>query len=187
MSMVRVAVAVSIGLAVAACSNRSGTAGASAGATAAGVLPGSTAMVTPGTTAATPNTAVPGSTATPGALANGAPGAPVTITLDPWQDSGVSGQVQLMGEGDSTQVISSLSHAKPGQHQGFLHQGSCQKMGKIVARLGAMHVGKDSTGSDTTTAKVKLSMLTDGNHFAAYHEAGGRPGKAVACKEIPKS
>lgn len=108
-----------------------------------------------------------------------------SLTLNPWQNSGESGQVMLTPVGGTqTQVTVSFT-GKSGPHVGFLHSGSCQDMGAVVATLGALDVGASGTGTRTVTVDVPLSTLRDGHHFIAVHEANGTPGNAVACTDIP--
>ncbi len=114
-----------------------------------------------------------------------APGSPFSLTLNAWQGSGESGAVTFTPlTGEETQVQAQLT-GMPGPHQGFLHVGSCASMGAVVAKLGALSVGADRTGTLTTNVTLPLSVLRDGNHFIAFHQANGDPGNAVACTDIP--
>ncbi len=112
-------------------------------------------------------------------------GSPLSLTLSAWQNSGESGSVTFTPlTGEETQVQAQLS-GQPGPHQGFLHVGSCANLGAVVAKLGGLTVGANGTGTLTTNVDLPLSLLRDGNHFIAFHQANGDPGNAVACTEIP--
>ncbi len=112
-------------------------------------------------------------------------GSPLSLTLGAWQNSGESGTVNFTPlTAEETQVQAQLT-GTPGPHQGFLHVGSCAAMGAVVARLGALTVGADRSGTLTTNVGLPLSVLRDGNHFIAFHQANGDPGNAVACTDIP--
>ncbi len=112
-------------------------------------------------------------------------GSPLSLTLGAWQNSGESGSVTFTPlTAEETQIQAQLT-GTPGPHQGFLHTGSCAHMGAVVARLGALTVGADGTGTLTTNVSLPLSLLRDGNHFLAFHQANGDPGNAVACTDIP--
>ncbi len=110
---------------------------------------------------------------------------PLSLTLNAWQGSGESGSVTLTPlTPEQTQVQAQLT-GTPGPHLGFLHTGSCASMGAVVATLGALNVGTNGTGTLTTSVRLPLSILRDGNHFVAFHQASGNPGNAVACTDIP--
>ncbi len=112
-------------------------------------------------------------------------GSALSLALNAWQSSGESGSVTFTPlTADQTQVQAQLTGA-PGPHQGFLHVGSCANMGEAVAKLGALSVDANHTGSLTATVNLPLSLLRDGNHFIAFHQAKGDPGNAVACTDIP--
>ncbi len=110
---------------------------------------------------------------------------PFSLALDAWQGSGESGSVTFTPlTPEQTQVQAQLT-GKPGPHAGFLHVGSCASMGAVVGSLGALTVGANRTGTLTTNVGLPLSVLRDGNHFIAFHQANGDPGSAVACADIP--
>ncbi len=112
-------------------------------------------------------------------------GSPLSMTLSAWQNSGESGAVNFTPlNAEETQVQARLT-GTPGPHQGFLHVGSCANMGAVVAKLGALDVDANGTGTLTTNVSLPLSLLRDGNHFIAFHQANGDPGNAVACTDIP--
>ncbi len=112
---------------------------------------------------------------------------PLSLALAAWQGSGESGSVTFAPlTPEQTQIQAQLT-GKPGPHLGFLHAGSCQQMGDVIAQLGALNVAASGTGTLTTTVNVPLSTLRDGHHFIAFHEANGTPGNAVACTDIPTS
>ncbi len=112
-------------------------------------------------------------------------GSPLSLTLGTWQNSGESGTVNFTPlTAEETQVQAQLT-GTPGPHQGFLHVGSCASMGEVVAKLGALTVDANGTGTLTTNVDLPLSLLRDGNHFIAFHQANGDPGNAVACTDIP--
>ncbi len=112
---------------------------------------------------------------------------PLSLALAAWQGSGESGSVTFAPlTPEQTQIQAQLT-GKPGPHLGFLHVGSCASMGAVVANLGALNVGANGTGTLTTNVSLPLSLLRDGNHFIAFHQANGSPGNAVACTDIPAS
>ncbi len=112
-------------------------------------------------------------------------GSPLSLALNAWQGSGESGAVTFTPlTAEETQVQVQLT-GTAGPHQGFLHVGSCASMGAVVAKLGALDVDANGTGTLTRNVDLPLSLLRDGNHFIAFHEANGDPGNAVACTDIP--
>lgn len=46
-------------------------------------------------------------------------------------------------------------------------------------------MGAYGTGTLTANVSLPLSVLRDGNHFIAFHQANGDPGSAVAGTDIP--
>ncbi len=109
----------------------------------------------------------------------------LSLTLNPWMSSGESGTAVFVPISSTVTQVQATLTGTPGPHQGFLHVGSCRNMGAIVARLGALNVMANRTGSLTENVNVPLSVLRDGDHFIAFHQANGTPGNAVACTDIP--
>ncbi len=109
----------------------------------------------------------------------------LSLTLNPWMSSGESGTAVFVPISSTVTQVQATLTGMPGPHQGFLHVGSCRNMGAIVARLGALNVMANRTGSLTENVNVPLSVLRDGDHFIAFHQANGTPGNAVACTDIP--
>jgi len=111
--------------------------------------------------------------------------APLSLALNPWMSSGESGAATFIPLNSSQTQVQVRFTGQPGPHQGFLHVGSCQHMGAIVARLGTLNVASSGSGALTENVELPLSLLRDGNHFIAFHQANGNPGNAVACTDIP--
>lgn len=118
----------------------------------------------------------------------GASTAGTGVTLNPVGGSGVSGDMSATASGGGVTVMVSLRGAKgAGTHQGHVHTGTCDALGGVVAPLQPVTTDAGGSGSSTSTVSVPVATLMNGQHVVSYHEAGGNPGKSVACGAIPMS
>jgi hypothetical protein len=108
-----------------------------------------------------------------------------TATLAELAGSGVTGTVRLVPAATGTSVTVTLTGAREGVHQGHIHAGTCTNRGAAVVPLSPITVAAGGTGEATSTVEVPIATVRNGNHIVVYHEAGGAPGQAVTCAEIP--
>lgn len=167
-------------LAPAACGKGDGGAGGGAGADTSFT----SANTEPGAPPAMPDTARvdTASAVTDTALKNAAR----QVALAPVGNSGISGNATIVAAGNGVSITVTLRGAKgAGTHQGHVHAGTCDAPGAAVAPLQPVTTDASGAGSSSTAVSLPLSAVMNGEHVIAYHEAGGNPGKPVACGSIP--
>jgi hypothetical protein len=102
-------------------------------------------------------------------------------------NSGVRGDATLMAAGDLTQVRVELVGASGyGVHQGHLHEGTCEELGRPIEALTPVTTSEAGTGVVTSTVQMQKMDLIDGRHSIVYYEAGGNPGSPITCALIPE-
>ncbi len=127
-------------------------------------------------------------TATDTAAVQGTSGTdgPRTLTLDAANNSGVTGDVKMMPQGNGTEITVRLRGAPAGARmETGIHQGRCGSEGPDVAELNEVTMGEDRTGSSTTVVQVPMATIMNGQHAIHAHEPGGSSGRAAACANIP--
>ena len=164
-----------LALSVAACGG-GGEGGAEGGGdtTAAAVSPA------PAPSAATPPTTPAESTMT------GQSSATTPVQLTALNNSGVTGQAQIMEDGDAeTMVTVTLQGQGTATHPGHIHSGTCDQLGPVVAPLESVAMA-GGTGTSTSTIKVSMGTVMNGQHVVNFHAgAGANPMAPVACGAIP--
>ena len=117
-----------------------------------------------------------------GDTAGGHGAMPMTVQLASVQNSGVTGEATLTAQGEQTQATVRLAGLKgTGAHPGHIHQGTCDKLGSVVAPLPSITPGADGTGTATGTAAVPMNTAMNGQHVVNYHMPDGSP---AACGAI---
>jgi hypothetical protein len=108
------------------------------------------------------------------------------LTLDAANNSGVTGDVMMMPQGNGTEITVRLRGAPAGgRMETGIHQGRCGSEGPDVAELNEVTMGEDRTGSSTTVVQVPMATIMNGQHAIHAHEPGGSSGRAAACANIP--
>ena len=111
------------------------------------------------------------------------------LQLEAVNNSGASGQVDITPADGRTTIILTLDAGEAGgedgqRHMAHVHAGTCANIGQAVAPLEAVAT-VSARGSSTTLLGQDLHAIADGNHVVAAHEAGGNPGRPIACVAIP--
>ncbi len=163
-----------LALAVAACGGGDGEGAAEGGGDT------TTAAVSPTPSAATPPTTPAESTMT------GQSSATTPVQLTALNNSGVTGQAQIMEHGAAeTMVTVTLQGQGSGTHPGHIHSGTCDKLGGVVAPLESVAMA-GGTGTSTSTVKVSMGTVMNGQHVVNFHAGSGEnPMAPVACGAIP--
>lgn len=123
-----------------------------------------------------------------GAQVGGEAGAVTDVALHSENDSGVTGDARLTANGAQTVVsvrLAGAGAAQQGIHQGHIHRGTCADLGGISIRLSPITTDAAGAGEVTTAIDTAFAAIADGEHAISYHEAGGSPGKPIACGVIP--
>ncbi len=112
--------------------------------------------------------------------------APMTLSLDEVNGSGMSGTVTLTPRGDSTVVELTLNGARAGESvQSHIHFGTCQAPGGVVAPLHSVQIGSDGSGTSRTTVlrhQLDAARTEHGSLLVQAHSANMRP---AACADVP--
>lgn len=140
----------------------------------------SVAAVTPAPSATTPPTTPAESTMT------GHSSASTPVQLTALNNSGVTGQAQIMEHGAAeTMVTVTLQGQGSGTHPGHIHSGTCDNLGPVVAPLESVAMAS-GTGTSSSTVKVPMSTVMNGQHVVNYHAGSGEnPMAPIACGAIP--
>jgi len=162
-----------LALAVAACGGDGEGAAEGAGDTTTAAMP-------PAPSAATPPTTPAESTMT------GQSSATTPVQLTALNNSGVTGQAQIMEHGAAeTMVTVTLQGQGSATHPGHIHSGTCDQLGPVVAPLESVAMA-GGTGTSTSTVKVSMGTVMNGQHVVNFHAgAGENPMPPVACGAIP--
>jgi hypothetical protein len=142
-----------------------------------------TAVVVPAETApaATPAPAMPAESAMAGQTAGGQ-----SVAMNALNNSGVTGTAQVMahGEGESMVTVTLMGQGT-GTHPGHIHSGTCDNLGPVVVPLENV-VMNNGQGTSTSTVKVPMATVMNGQHVVNYHAGSGdNPMAPVACGAIP--
>ncbi|HEX8209034.1 MAG TPA: multicopper oxidase domain-containing protein [Longimicrobium sp.] len=164
-----------LALAVAACGGEG-----EGGAEGAGDTTTAAVSPAPAPSATTPPTTPAESTMT------GQSSATTPVQLTALNNSGVTGQAQIMEHGAAeTMVTVTLQGQGSGTHPGHIHSGTCDQLGPVVAPLQSVAMAS-GTGTSTSTVKVSMGTVMNGQHVVNFHAgAGANPMAPVACGAIP--
>ena len=112
--------------------------------------------------------------------------APSAVQMTALNNSGVNGQTQVMAHGDGeTMVTVTLQGQGSGTHPGHIHSGTCDSLGPVVAPLESVTLA-NGTGTSTSTVKVPLATVMNGQHVVNFHAGSGEnPMAPVVCGAIP--
>ena len=170
----RIWVLPALAVAAAACGGGEGGAEGAGDSTTAAVSPA------PAPSATTPPTTPAESTMT------GQSSATTPVQLAALNNSGVSGQAQIMEHGAAeTMVTVTLQGQGSGTHPGHIHSGTCNQLGAVVAPLESVAMA-NGTGTSTSTVKVSMGTVMNGQHVVNFHAGSGEnPMAPVACGAIP--
>lgn len=116
-----------------------------------------------------------GATGAGGTMAN-------TVTMQPLNNSGISGEATLSEQGGQVQVMVRLTGGQPNAtYPGHVHQGTCESLGAAVVPLESVTTDASGSGTSTSTVSQPLGTLANGSHVVNYHGEGGQ---AVSCGPI---
>ncbi len=105
----------------------------------------------------------------------------MVITLNPRNDSGVSGEAMAMHTAESVVVVVEVNGLPgEGEYAAHIHAGSCEAGGGVAAPLNPVMGLADGTGSSTTTLEAD-ALSADGSYFIMVHGEGGAP---IACGDV---
>jgi hypothetical protein len=104
------------------------------------------------------------------------------IALD---GSATRGSIYIDTRGDSPVISVALRGADEGVHQGHIHTGTCAQPGGAVVPLEPVETNAAGNGESISEVGIPADSLLNGQHIIVFHEAGGTPGAAVVCGEIP--
>jgi len=112
--------------------------------------------------------------------------APSAVQMMALNNSGVNGQTQVMAHGEGeTMVTVTLQGAGTGTHPGHIHSGTCDSLGPVVAPLESVTLA-NGTGTSSSTVKVPLATVMNGQHVVNFHAGSGAdPMAPVVCGAIP--
>lgn len=121
------------------------------------------------------------------ALAASPAQSPLTVKLDPLNNSGESGTAVLtdVGNGQLKVDVTITGEPADGSHLMHIHTGQCgPTLGPVVFPLTNV-----VNGASTTTITATLAALMDGNHAINVHLSKAQPDAAhyVACGNIPSA
>jgi hypothetical protein len=108
------------------------------------------------------------------------------VQMTALNNSGVTGQTQVMAHGDGeTMVTVTLQGQGTGTHPGHIHSGTCDSLGPVVAPLESVTMA-NGTGTSTSTVKVPMATVMNGQHVVNFHAGSGENAMApVSCGAIP--
>lgn len=110
-----------------------------------------------------------------------AEGDEVTVELESYNDSGVTGTVVFADNGDgTTEVLVDAPNAPAGRWPAQVHKGDCRKTGAVVAKLRPVEGGE----SRTESVDVALREVLAQDHYVSMHLKGQGLDTAVACAEV---
>ena len=108
-----------------------------------------------------------------------------TVQMMALNNSGVTGQAQIAGHSaDETMITVTLTGQGSGTHPGHVHAGTCDNLGAVVVPLQSVTLA-NGTGTSTSTAKVPLATVMNGQHVVNFHAGSGAdPMQPVVCGPI---
>ena len=126
----------------------------------------------------------------PAAPAEGAmagPAAPAPgVQMTALNNSGVTGTAQVMAHGEGESMVTvTLQGPGSGTHPGHVHSGTCDNLGPVVVPLESVTMAS-GTGTSTSTLKVPMATVMNGQHVVNFHAGSGdNPMAPVSCGAIP--
>jgi len=107
--------------------------------------------------------------------------AEATVTLEPVDDSGVSGQATVMHTEDELVVVLELEGLpEAGEFAAHIHAGSCAEGGPVAVPLNDVIADEEGFGTSTTALDAD-AIDHDGEYFFQVHSADGPP---IACGDL---
>ncbi len=107
---------------------------------------------------------------------------PLTVKLDPVNDSGISGTAVLTPRGDQTQIVVTIAGEPPGGSEPIhIHTGHCG------AALGGIKYPLKNVegGASTTVVDSSLALLETGGFAVNVHQSAANITTWIACGNIP--
>lgn len=106
----------------------------------------------------------------------------VNVTLNPLNNSGISGTAQLIAQGSQTEVIITETGEPAGASEpAHIHAGQCgPTLGKVVHPLKNVENGKSDT-----IVNAPLASLQTGGFAINVHESAANIKTYVSCGNIP--
>jgi len=110
----------------------------------------------------------------------------VTITLNQWKGSGISGTATLTARGDKTAVELQIEGERPGVHPNHIHRSTCAdpEPNPTYPLKDVVLNQADDEGRSQTTVDVPLSELWDGEFLILIHKSAEALGTYIACGDI---
>lgn len=106
------------------------------------------------------------------------------VTLQPVNDSGITGDITLAEEGTGTRITAHLMGLDSGAEiLGHVHRGTCESMASGLNALGEF--GPTAVGADgtlTATVPVTMTDLNSGQYAIAFHR--GEADQHIACADF---
>lgn len=100
---------------------------------------------------------------------------PMTISLEPLNESGVTGEVRATHRMDSVTVEVSVQGAPEGELPAHIHSGTCDSVGGVVAPLSPVQ------GGQSTTTLASSQVGENQETVVQVHDPSGQP---IACAEM---
>jgi hypothetical protein len=105
---------------------------------------------------------------------------PVSVAMEPKNESGVTGEATATHHGDSVTVEVSIAGASAeGEFMAHVHSGTCAETGGVLAALTSLQVSGGSGTSATTLAASEVPQ--DQGAVIQVHDTTGTP---VACGDL---
>ncbi|HEX8431547.1 MAG TPA: hypothetical protein VF625_09675 [Longimicrobium sp.] len=123
-------------------------------------------------------------------MAGDSAGAPMagasTVQMMALNNSGVTGQAQIAEHAaGETMIMVTLTGPGSGTHPGHIHSGTCDNLGPVVVPLESVTIA-NGTGNSSSTAKVPLATVMNGQHVVNFHVGSGEnPMTPAVCGAIP--
>jgi len=114
------------------------------------------------------------------------PPSPVTAKLETENRSRVTGEAVLTPKGDSTEIALTLHGGRANTtYPSHVHFGTCKKPGAVVVPLKSVKVGRNRSGTSTTTVLTATLDSASAAHGTLLVQSHLRNGKPAACGEVP--
>lgn len=107
--------------------------------------------------------------------------AEVTVSLDPVNESGVSGEATAVHGTDEVMVVLEVTGLPgAGEFAAHIHSGSCAEGGGVAAPLNPVVATADGLGTSTTALDAD-ALDHEESHFFQVHSRDGPP---IACGDV---